>query len=226
MFLEFHWYGLMYVVAFWLGWWGIPHLAKWRNIRLSREQWTEVVVWVAAGVLIGGRLGYVLLYEPSYYSHHVGWILAVGGGGMSSHGGFIGVALALWYVSRRFRIPLLALADAAVIPAALGLALGRVGNFINHELYVGNFALVAAAKDMLIAVVCYRLLKRVPRLRDGQVAGMFFILYAGLRFLTEYLRVPEWGSVWGLTWGQFLTVPILLIGLYLFFVRRPTLMAK
>lgn len=219
MFLEFHWYGLMYVVAFWLAWWVVPRLAKWRNIRLSREQWTEVVVWVAAGVLLGGRLGYVLLYEPSYYTHHAGRILAVGGGGMSSHGGFIGVALALWYVSRKFTIPLLALADVAVVPAALGLALGRLGNFINHELYIGNFALVAVAKDIFILAICLLMLRRVPCLPTGKVTGIFFILYAGLRFVTEYLRVQEWGYVWGLTWGQILTVPLFLVGLYLAFCQ-------
>lgn len=201
-------------------------MAKWRNIQLNREQWTEVVVWVAAGVLIGGRLGYGLLYEPSYYIHHVGRILAVGEGGMSSHGGFIGVALALWYVSRKFRVALLSLADIAVVPAALGLALGRIGNFINHELYIGNYALVAAAKDVLIAAVCYMLLKRVPRVRDGQVTGAFFVLYAVFRFLTEFLRMQEWGYVWGLSHGQLLTMPLLLVGLYLFFVRPSSSVAK
>lgn len=224
--MQFHWYGLMYVLAFWLAWGWLPVLSKWRSIRLRREQWTEGMVWVAVGVLIGGRLGYVLLYEPTYYAQHGVEILALSGGGMSSHGGIVGVALALLYVSRKFTVPLLALADVATVPAALGLVLGRIGNFINGELYVGNFALVAAGKDVLLAAVCYVLLTRVRHLRVGQVTGIFFMLYAVLRFATEYLRVPEWGYVWELTWGQLFTIPLLAIGLYLFFVRPAAFMAK
>ncbi len=226
MAIQFHWYGFMYVAAFWLGWLVLPRLGKWRNTHLNREEWTEIVVWSAVGVLAGGRLGYVVLYEPTFYLQHVSRILAVWEGGMSSHGGFIGVALALWYVSRKFRLHLLQLSDIAVVPVAVGLALGRFGNFINHELYVGNFALAAVAKDVLIAAVCYLLLRRMPALRDGKVTGIFLVMYAALRFLTEYVRVQEWEPVWGLTRGQLFTIPLLVVGIYLLFARRASYVAR
>src|SRR5690349_11110510 len=157
---QIRWYGVMYVVAFWLAWWWLPRLAKSRNLNFSKEDWAYIVTLGAAGVLVGGRLGYAVFYMPAFFAAHPGQIIALWNGGMSSHGGFMGVAVALWYAARRLKIDPLALADVVVVPVALGLALGRVGNFINQELYPGYWALLVAAADVVIGFMCWQCLRR------------------------------------------------------------------
>ncbi len=205
------WYGILYVAAFWLAWWLSPRLQKYRALSLTRDQWTYLLAWAAAGVLIGGRLGYVLFYEPVFYWQHPLDTFWLGQGGMSSHGGFIGVGLALWWVSRRLSVNIWSLLDVAAVPAALGLALGRVGNFINQELYTNHWYPIG--KDLLLAAVCLVLLKRTQR--PGIVIAIFLILYSILRWITEYWREPI--DVWagGLTPGQILTIPLFLAGVFL-----------
>lgn len=119
---ELRWYGLLYVVAFVVAWKLLPHLGRYRNLKLSRDDWLYFMAWGAIGVVVGGRLGYVWLYEPLYYLEHPADVVALWQGGMSAHGGFVGVALALWYASRRLQIGWLAAVDVLVVPAALGLA--------------------------------------------------------------------------------------------------------
>lgn len=225
---QIRWYGVLYVVAFGLAYLLLPRLQKYRGLNVSKDQWLEIFTAAVTGVIIGGRLGYVVFYEPSYFLAHPAEIFTLWQGGMSSHGGFIGVGLALWWAAQRLKINLLALIDIAVVPIALGLALGRLGNFINQELYVSTAAhLLAIGKDLLIAGVCYYLLttpppKPGPLLRkEGQTTTAFLLLYALLRFLTEYLRFQEWPLVLGLTRGQILTLPIILVGGLLYkYVRR------
>lgn len=156
---QVRWYGLMYVLAFWLAFFWLPRLARYRNINLFREQWAYIVTLGAGGALFGGRLGYVLFYNFAFFWAHPGQIFNLSAGGMSSHGGFIGVALALWYASKKLKINILALADVVVVPVAFGLALGRIGNFINQELYVGQWALYVAISDAMIGLICFLLVK-------------------------------------------------------------------
>ena len=212
-----YWYGLLYVVAFGIGYALLPRLARYRDIFLDSERWLEFLFWTVLAVLLGGRLGYVLLYAPGYFLLHPLEILLLSNGGMSSHGGFFAVGVAVWFLARRFKISLLDLLDVAVVPVALGLALGRLGNFINQELYVGNFALLAVAKDLLLALLGYLTLRRTSGYfaESGRVLGLFLVGYGILRFVTEYLRIQEWNYVWGLTYGQFLTIPLFLFGGYL-----------
>ena len=151
-----HWYGVFYVMAFGWGWWLLTKLQKYRDLHLTQADWLEVVVWVAAGVLVGGRLGFGILYEPLYFWHHPGEIFYLWQGGMSSHGGVVGVTVAVYLVSRmmgsrwslmverdrskwwqgwlgeRERRIFWQLLDVMMVPAAIGMALGRVGNIINQ----------------------------------------------------------------------------------------------
>lgn len=170
---QIRWYGFMYGLAFWGAFWLLPKLGKYRKISLSKENWAYIVTLGAAGALVGGRLGYVLLYDFSYFLSHPGQILNLAGGGMSSHGGFVGVALVLFVAAKKlYASPMLhgranadaanifELADVVVIPVAFGLALGRLGNFINQELYVGYWALIVAAADALIGLICLFVLQR------------------------------------------------------------------
>ena len=257
---EIHWYGVLYIAGFALAWWLLPKLQKYRGLALTRDQWLELITWCALGVIAGGRLGYVLFYEPAFFLSNPGQMIAIWDGGMSSHGGFIGVAIALGLVARHFKIELLALLDVIVVPVALGLALGRVGNFINQELYLSTAAhLAAIGKNLLISALCFLSLKsgwhrgvRPEILRNsegphakhggsgtvakssgespvtgpapGQTLALFLILYAILRFLTEYWRVQEFSGAFGLTRGQLLTLPVLLAGvmLWIWLRREPS----
>lgn len=232
-----HWYGLLYFIAFLLAYALLPRLQKYRGLSLSANDWSQILSWAVIGVIVGGRLGYVVLYEPLHYFSNPWEIPAVWLGGMSSHGGFVGVSLALWHIVRKKRIDPLSFADTVVVPIALGLMLGRIGNFINQELY-GSVTtlpwgivipgveglrhptqLYAAAKDLAIALICFLHLSTAPRVK-GQTFSLFLILYGVLRFLLEYVRVPSHApfdlGFLILTRGQLYTLPIILVGIILF----------
>lgn len=232
--LTIYWYGVLYVVAFGVVIFLTPRLGRYRQLTLNRQQWLELITWGIAGAVIGGRLGYVLFYNPTYFVAHPLDIFKLWQGGMASHGGFIGAALALWLGARQYRVPWRQLADVVVVPVALGLAFGRLGNFINQELY-GTVTtlpwgivipgvdglrhptqLYAIAKDMFIAAICYWHLKK-PHTHPGQTTGLFLILYSILRFLIEFIRVQDYPLIFSLSRGQWLTIPLFVVGVWLFF---------
>ncbi len=228
--LSVHWYGIMYLLAFLIVWWAVPLLQKHRGLKLGKDDLSTLLIYGVLGTILGGRLGYVLLYAPAYFSHHPLEILAIWKGGMASHGGFLGVGLALLLYCRRYRIDFWALCDVLVIPIAVGLALGRIGNFINEELYgvvtdlpwcmeFRNVAgcrhptqIYAVTKDLAIALLCYaHLCWTVPRAQgtwevqrstpSGCTAGLFLIFYGTLRFLVEFLRAQTVPPSWvGFAW--------------------------
>lgn len=224
-----HWYGLLYFAAFLAAWWLLPRLQRLRGLHLTGDDWSHLLSWAVAGVIIGGRLGYVIFYDPQYFMENPADIVAVWKGGMSSHGGFIGVTLALLWALRGRRDQILRIADVIVVPVALGLAFGRIGNFINQELY-GTVTslpwaievpgvdgprhptqLYAVGKNLLIAMTCYLYLHRQPY-RPGRAFSLFLILYGVLRFLVEFVR-DQGPGFWGpLSEGQILTIPLLLAG--------------
>jgi len=239
-----HWYGVMYLLAFLFGLWILPRLQKHRDVHLTSDDWSTVLMWAIFGVIIGGRLGFVFFYEPVYFWGSPSKILAVWEGGMSSHGGFIGVALALGWVLKKRWGGILKVADLVVIPVAIGFALGRFGNFINQELYgtvtdlswgwnvpeVGElrhpWPVYAMISNVVIAGVCFWYLRLTSYLRAGhgpagRVLALFLTLYGLSRFFLEYLRAQEYPfidtGVLLLTRGQFLTLGILLVGLWLFY---------
>ncbi len=241
---EIRWYGVLYVASFLLALYLLPRLQRHRGLQLPLEDWLVVVTWVAVGIVVGGRLGYVVLYEPGYFAAHPLETLSLWQGGMASHGGFVGVGFVLWMLSRWYRWDLWKLLDVAVVPVALGLALGRLGNWINQELYVSNLAhMVAVVKNLAIAGVMYWHLRatswgfsgaaqrqtlssspgvteRLGRVGSGRTLALFLILYGILRFITEYLRVQEWPAVVGLTRGQLFTLPIVAVGVWLWVRKR------
>ena len=239
-----HWYGILYLVAFLLALLILPRLQRFRDLSLDSEAWGSLVSAAVVGVIVGGRLGYVLFYEPAYFLIHPGKILAVWEGGMSSHGGFVGVAIALFVAAWKKKTPMRELADVIVVPAALGLAFGRVGNFINQELYGSVTSLpwgmaipgveglrhptqiYALLKDLFIAGVCYWYLRSVRPVRPGRTLALFLMLYSVLRYFLEYLRVQQYPlidtGVLLLTRGQLLTLPLLLVGILLWRWFRDT----
>ncbi len=240
-----YWYGLLYVLGFALACFVFQRLQKHRGLNLGKNELLELITWGAAGVIIGGRLGYVLLYEPTYYLAHPLEIFQLSAGGMSSHGGMIGVAVGVFLFAKVraqktlpqtgrnthpasqdepladllqqnfLSFPGLRILDIITIPASLGLALGRVGNVINSELYLTPLAqVVAIGAPLFIALVCYRHVRNISR--PGTTTGWFLVLWSVARFGEEYLRAPEWPLVAEvITRGQLYTLPFLVVGLYL-----------
>ncbi len=207
------WYGLLYLLAFLLAWWWLPKLSKYRGLKLSADGWLSVVTWGMGGVLVGGRLGYVLLYDVRYFMERPIEIFYLWQGGMASHGGFIGVGIAMWIVSKRLNISLLSLLDVLAVPAALGLAAGRLGNVINQEIFINEtWGMLAVIKDLAVGGITYWYLQRAGAAKMGKVLGVFLITYSLLRFGIEYGREQPLGLWWGLYVGQWYTVPLLVIG--------------
>lgn len=241
--LSVHWYGVMYAVAFLVGLFLMKRLLPLRGLALSKEQIDRLFVWIVLGVLLGGRLGFVLLYGGMEYLTDPIRILKVWEGGMSSHGGFIGVTIALILFTRREKIALLGLVDTLVPPIALGLMFGRIGNFINGELY-GTLTtlpwgmhfphaeglrhptqLYAVMKDLFIATACFLHLRATRQdFVAGQTTALFLMLYGILRFIVEHFRdQPYAGFSFGeltLTRGQLYTVPVFVTGLIVFLWTR------
>ena len=237
--LAIHWYGLMYLMAFLQLWW----LGKHRILshpQLARKGWTvqqhdDLLFYGVLGVILGGRLGQVLFYEPGYYFSDPARILAIWQGGMSFHGGFLGVLLAMALCAHKWQRAWLDITDFIAPLVPLGLAAGRVGNFINGELWgrVADpslpWAMVFPRVDdlprhpsqlyqagleglLLFAPLWIYPGKTRPR---GAVSGAFLIGYGCFRFLAEYFRTPDEG-IFGLSevisMGQWLSLPMIVIG--------------
>ncbi len=240
--LAIHWYGLLYLLAFLAAWLLLPRLMKFRGLSLSKDQQSSLLTYAILGTLIGGRLGYVIFYGAEYYGGHPLEIFAVWNGGMSFHGGLLGVGLALFLFAKREALDFWRLLDIAVIPAALGLAFGRFGNFLNQELYGPITSLpwgisipgveglrhptplYAMTKDLLIAALCFIHLKKSQI--SGGTTALFLILYGIFRFLTEFVRVEtapglDLGFL-HFSRGQLLTIPLLLLGGWLFREKNKT----
>jgi phosphatidylglycerol:prolipoprotein diacylglycerol transferase len=242
--VDIHWYGIMYALGFLIGMWLLPRLEKRRGLQLTAEQRDTLFLSLFLGVLLGGRLGFVLFYGGSEYWTAPMKILAVWEGGMSSHGGFIGVMIALILFARIQHVSLLALADIIVIPVAIGLVLGRVGNLINGELYGTVTSLpwglrfpdvdglrhptqiYAIIKDLIIAGCCYWHLQSTEgrKASVGSTVALFLMLYAALRFIVEYFREQPYGYVefysLRLSEGQLLTLPLFVLGFSLFCIVK------
>lgn len=233
-----HWYGVMYLLAFLIAILLLPRLQRFRGLHLTRDEWMSLVSWGIVGVIVGGRLGYVFFYEPSYFVHNPQKILAVWEGGMSFHGGLLGVAICVPLACFRKKISILRVADTVVVPSAIGLALGRLGNFINLELY-GTVTdlpwgiaipgveglrhptqLYAMLKDLTIASLCCMHLIRTRRtFIPGRTFSLLLLFYGAGRFLLEYVREQQYplahiGAL-ALTRGQLLTLPVFLFGVLL-----------
>jgi phosphatidylglycerol:prolipoprotein diacylglycerol transferase len=235
--LSVRWYGLMYLVAFVqfivLG----RYRIRTRPGLLSVAQLDDLLFYGMLGVIVGGRLGQVLFYEPGYYLAHPLEILAVWKGGMSFHGGFLGVLAAMGLWSRKHRIAWFDITDFIAPLVPLGLAAGRIGNFINGELW-GRVAdtslpwvmIFPQAGDMqprhpsqlyhvglegLALFTILWLFSSRPRPRSA-VSGVFLIGYGAFRFVTEFFREPDhgiFGQSYIISMGQWLSLPMVLIGI-------------
>lgn len=235
--LPIRWYGLMYLLAFaqfiLLG----RYRIKTRPSIMSAEQLDDLLFYGMLGVILGGRLGQVLFYEPGYYFSHPFEIIAVWKGGMSFHGGFLGVVIALGLWAKKQNLNWLAVTDFVAPLVPLGLAAGRVGNFINGELW-GRVAdanqpwamVFPQAGDLqprhpsqlyhvgLEGIALFLILwlyssKARPR---SAISGVFLIGYGAFRFITEFFREPDhgiFGQSYTISMGQWLSLPMIAIGI-------------
>ena len=235
--LAVRWYGLMYLAGFAAAWWlGVKRIGA-GLAPVTREQLDDLIFYAVLGVILGGRLGYVLFYKPEYYFSHPLEIFAVWHGGMSFHGGFLGVLTAMGFAARKHRVNWWALMDYIAPLVPIGLGAGRLGNFINGELWgrvttlpwgmvfpgagplprhpseLYEFALEGVA---LFAILWWFSAKPRPR---GQVSALFLIGYGSFRFIAEFARAPD--NFLGylalhLSMGQWLSLPMIVAGLALF----------
>jgi len=232
--LEFRWYGLMYILGFMAAYFIVLRRVRQRALPFTADDVADVIFSLAVGVILGGRLGYVLFYNASYYLAHPLKVFAVWEGGMSFHGGLIGVVLAGFFVARKKGVGFFTLADLCVLTAPVGIGLGRLGNFINGELYgrVTDMPWGVIFRDggemprhpsqlyeaMLEGPVLFAILMAVGRReRPGGVVFWTFIAFYGLfRFFVEFFREPDpqLGLLLGpFSMGQLLSFPMFLLGL-------------
>lgn len=245
--LAIHWYALAYLAGFLLGWRYILWLARRAALPVTPEQIGDFLNWAIAGVLLGGRLGYVLIYNPAYYATHPVEVLYLWQGGMSFHGGLAGVVGAVLLFCRIRRINPFLLGDLVAAAGPIGLFLGRISNFINGELYGrptgADWGVVfphagdglmrhpsqlyeAGLEGILLFLLLFWLATRTQSLRrPGTLAGVFLLGYAVSRFVVEFFREPDpqLGFLYaGATMGQLLCVPMALFGLWVLLHARRT----
>jgi len=227
------WYGLSYALGFLIG-----YLILKRRKIFSESELDSLILYVFFGVLLGGRFGFVLFYHLPYYLAHPIEILYTWQGGMSFHGGVIGVIIAMILFARIHRKSFLLIADQVTSILPIGLGLGRIGNYVNGELlgfanYTGPFAVIqngvsyfpsplleAVLEGVILFLILNYLLKKHPF--PGKIASSFLLWYGVFRFCIEFVRTPDAGIGYlalGLTMGQILSIPMIMVGgvLYLYF---------
>lgn len=233
--LAVHWYGLMYLLGFWLGWLYLQRRTRTFTPTLSREALSDLVFYIIMGVILGGRIGYTLFYNLPAFLQNPLVIVRMWEGGMSFHGGLIGVIVAFYLFARRYKLAMFDVADFAAPAIPLGLLTGRIGNFINGELWGAPTTLpwgmvfphagpeprhpsmlYEAALEGLVLFVVLAWFARKPRPRMA-VSGLFLVLYALFRTAVEFVRLPDahigylYGTSW-ITMGMMLCVPMWLAG--------------
>ena len=239
MSISIYWYGIMYIFSFFI----IEHKIK-KDIRNGRINYSinsieNLLFFCLIALLIGGRLGYVLFYDLNFYINDPKKIFYIWEGGMSFHGGLLGVIFGIYFFCKKENLNFFNMSDIIAIYIPIGLGLGRIGNFINAELYGiptnGNWGVIFPLVDnvprhpsmlyeaLLEGLILYLLMKKFSKLKlpTMTLSSIFLIFYGFFRFLIEFVRLPdqhigylyeEW-----FTMGQLLSLPMILVGLYLFY---------
>ncbi|RMF13021.1 MAG: prolipoprotein diacylglyceryl transferase [Alphaproteobacteria bacterium] len=246
--LAIRWYSLAYLAGLLFGWWYLKRLVRVARLSLAQQAVDDFLLYATFGVILGGRLGYVIFYKPSLYLSDPLEIVRLWDGGMSFHGGLIGVAVAILLFARRFQVAVLRFSDLVAVVAPIGLFFGRLANFINGELWGRPadlpWAMVfprdplqiprhpsqiyeATLEGLLLFAILNFLFWRRPawRQREGGLTGVFLAGYGTARFLVEYTRAPDsfLGLIAGvMSMGQILSLPLILAGLWLIVRARRT----
>ena len=244
------WYALAYIVGLLIGWRYCLALAARPPHLVERQDVDDFLVWATLGVVLGGRIGYVLFYKPGYYIYHPVEALYVWHGGMSFHGGAIGVTIAIILFTRARRIPLFAFSDIITEAIPIGLFFGRIANFINGELFGrpsdAPWAMIfpsggpmprhpsqlyeAICEGILLFLLLFCAERLGSRRRPGILTGLFLSGYAVARMSGELFREPDpqlGFLIFGTTMGQLLSIPMLIIGaLMIWWALRAPLAAR
>src|SRR6056300_57714 len=244
--IKIRWYALSYIAGILLSWFLILKIIKIKKIDLNSKEISDLVSNCMIGIIIGGRLGYVFFYNPEYYSNNLLEIFKIWNGGMSFHGGFIGVIFAVIYSSKLFKIPILTFADLIAIVAPVGLFFGRLANFINGELFGRttnhSFGIIfpnagdlprhpsqlyeAFFEGIVLFIILWVMMYIFDLLKKpGIISSLFILLYGVFRFFIEFFREPDQhiGLLYfEFSMGQILSFPMVLIGLYfsIFFYNK------
>lgn len=241
--IDVRWYALAYVAAFIFGYWLFKKIINRPDsvLKISTKQLDDLLTSVVFGVIIGGRLGYVLFYNPIYFFTHPLEILALWHGGMSFHGGLIGVILSIFLFARKNRVNGWSVLDVMSVVAPIGLFFGRIANFINREvmgrstdvpwgiIFNGDMPIPrhpsplyeATTEGLLLFIIMYCLYRYTTlRNRPGAIAGIMGMLYAVFRVFCEQFRAPDahigFLTSWGLTMGQLLSGIMFVVGCAIF----------
>ncbi|XVN43208.1 MAG: prolipoprotein diacylglyceryl transferase [Candidatus Rickettsia vulgarisii] len=236
---DIHWYALAYVLGIIIGWSYAKKIIEKFSINISKQALESFITWAILGVIIGGRLGYVLLYDPAKYFLDPIQILKTYEGGMSFHGGLIGLIVSSYLFCYKNKISFFLLTDILAIVAPIGLFLGRIANFINGELYgrVTNmpWGIVFPNSDLqarhpsqlyeaffegiiLFTILFYATFKHKTIKTLGLNSAIFLIFYSIFRIIIEMFREPDFhiGFIFhNVTMGQILSIPMLIFGIYL-----------
>jgi len=241
------WYSLAYIGAIVMGWWQISRMLRQPQPVMTAEQLDNFITWMTLGVILGGRLGYVIFYNPAQYLAEPMAVFRLWDGGMSFHGGCAGVILGCFMFAHFKGLSGLRVLDSVATVTPWGLLFGRLANFVNGELwgrvtgtnwgiifpgagpqprYPSQLFEAALEGVVLLAILQFLYWRTSARLRPGLVSGVFGIGYGLSRFIVEYYREPDrqLGILnTGLTMGQTLTLPLILAGLFLLLraLRRP-----
>jgi phosphatidylglycerol:prolipoprotein diacylglycerol transferase len=235
--LTIHWYGIMYLLGFGAAYWLGIQRARKNPKAWNANEIGDLVFYCAIGAVLGGRLGYIIFYKAGFYLSNPLEVLQVWKGGMAFHGGLIGVLLAIWLYARKTDRSFFQVGDFVAPMVPIGLLCGRVGNFINQELWGrqtdvpwamvfpagGNVArhpsmLYEAALEGVV-LFCILWWYSVRPRAVGRVSGLFMIFYGLFRFLVEFYRVPDahlgYLALDWVTMGQLLSLPMILFGAWL-----------
>ena len=240
--LKIRWYALAYLAGIVLGWRYAIYLVRKQSFRPNAEDIDEFITWLVLGIILGGRIGYVLVYMPDHFLADPMEALKLWHGGMSFHGGFVGTAIAMAGFAWVKKIRFLALTDVVCCVTPIGLCLGRIANFINGELWgrvttvpwgmvfpgprAGDLPrhpsqLYQAGMEGLMLLALLAWLERKPAIRNrpGILTGVFMIWYGIVRIIGEFFREPDpqMGFYFGgiVTMGQILSLPMIILGLFL-----------
>ena len=237
-FFKLRWYSLAYIAGILVGWWYLLRLIAQPGAPMAKRHADDFIFYLTLGIILGGRFGYILFYKPEMLGTPFE-ILKLWEGGMSLHGGFLGVIIGLWLFCRKNGLNMLRVCDVVAVATPFGIFFGRLANFVNGELWGRPtdlpWAIVFPGAGpeprhpsqlyeagiegiFMFAVLWVMFWKTDARYQPGKLVGTGLIIYGIGRTLVELVRQPDVGLEnlsWGLTMGQTLSIPMLLVGIYL-----------